>query len=167
MASQSQSLLMVRNAILRVSNKVSWAHFTSVSNFHQNRQVYENDDEEVEVERRNEDMKQSARETAQNMKDQVKERANETMNTAQEKVKEGVHKAGDQAKETMGWTVEKTKEGAGKTAHNVGKKVKEAWETAKGTTEKIKEKVVGKDDKRPLEDYMEDHLPKRPGDAAE
>ncbi|KAJ8448009.1 hypothetical protein Cgig2_028885 [Carnegiea gigantea] len=109
-------------------------------------------------------------------------RAGESMHEAKERAKEGAHRAGEsmheakeRTKDSMRWTADKTKEGAGKAAEamqNVGEKAKEtakgAWETAKDATQKIKEKMVGKDDEdkhaRP-EDYMEDHLPKRPFDA--
>lgn len=109
-------------------------------------------------------------------------RAGESMHEAKERAKEGAHRAGEsmheakeRTKDSMRWTADKTKEGAGKAAEavqNIGEKAKEtakgAWETAKDATQKIKEKVVGEDDEdkhaRP-EDYMEDHLPKRPFDA--
>lgn len=58
-----------------------------------------------------------------------------------------VEQAREKTKDSMGMVGEKVKVGTSKAAGTVSKTMQGAWDTAKETTQKIKETVVGKDDR--------------------
>ncbi|XP_063943009.1 late embryogenesis abundant protein At3g53040 [Daucus carota subsp. sativus] len=117
------------------------------------------------------DMKEATKETANKMTEKAKEGADRAADTAKsakdktkdqaynvkEKTKEAAETVSDKAAKTARDATETTKDAADTVADMTKKTVGGMWEAAKDTTQKIKETVVGKDDK---DDYVEDHIPK-------
>ncbi|KAL1560242.1 late embryogenesis abundant protein-like protein [Salvia divinorum] len=131
------------------------------------------------------EMKERAKESADETADSVKERAHQMNDKTKDslgtmadkayemrektanKTKRQAHEATDKVKGTAEMAADKTKEyaqGAKETTKGAAEKVadaaKGAWGAAKDTTQKIKETVVGKSDDDDLDDYIEDHVKK-------